>query len=39
MMKSNENEANVDCHPLTNVKELEDTFIEYYLSECEFLLK
>ncbi|KEI97441.1 hypothetical protein N494_14420 [Clostridium botulinum A2B7 92] len=39
MMKSNENEANVDCHPLTNVKELEDTFIEYYLNECEFFIK
>ncbi|KEI79739.1 GNAT family N-acetyltransferase [Clostridium botulinum] len=39
MMKSNENEANVDYHPLTNVKELEDTFIEYYLSECEFFIK
>lgn len=39
MMKSNQNEANVNYHPLTNVKELEDTFIEYYLSECEFFIK
>lgn len=39
MMKSNENEVNLDFHPLTNEKELEDTFIEYYLSECEFFIK
>ncbi|MCR1935295.1 GNAT family N-acetyltransferase [Clostridium tepidum] len=39
MMKSNKNEVNLAFHPLSNEKELEDTFIEYYLSECEFFIK
>ncbi|EJO5346449.1 GNAT family N-acetyltransferase [Clostridium botulinum] len=39
IMKSNKNEANIVFNPLTNGKDIEDAFMEYYLSECEFFIK
>lgn len=38
-MESKNYDKNVVHHPLRNIKELEDTFIEYYFNECEFFLE
>lgn len=38
-MKSNKLNKNLSCHPVSNEEELRETFIECYLSECEFFIK